>query len=320
MGDLQNYLSDFDLDQHDPNISWQIWKNKFFRIWDNHAPVKRRKVGTKRLPWQTADLIHNKRHINILHRKARTTNTTDAWSVYRKAKNQYNKQIKYTKCSYYRGKLHRNSGNLKQTWKTLNELINRKSNNNKIPEMKDENGEVIDETLIPNAFKKYYVELVGKLANKIPRSNILPDSFPSDAHHPVNGLPSFQEISENDVLKLLHGLGPNKSSGIDGISSRILKHSAAVISPSLTSIFKQSILTGIFPNNWKIARITPIFKSEAKDEMTNYRPISVKSVVAKIAEKLIYNQIYNYLHNYNQLSNSQHGFRPLHSTVTDYWT
>ena len=124
--DLQNYLSDFDLDQHDPNISWQIWKNKFFRIWNNHAPVKRRKVGTKRLPWLTTDLIHNKRHINFLHRKARTTNTTDAWSVYRKAKNQYNRQIKDTKCSYYRGKLHSISGNLKQTWKTLNELMNRK--------------------------------------------------------------------------------------------------------------------------------------------------------------------------------------------------
>jgi hypothetical protein len=50
--------------------------------------------------------------------------------------------------------------------------------------------------------------------------------------------------------------------------------------------------------------------------MTNYRPISVISVVAKIAEKLLYNQIYNYLHNYNLLLNSQHGFRPLHSTVT----
>ena len=66
--------------------------------------------------------------------------------------------------------------------------------------MKDENGEVIDETLIPNAFNKYFVELGGNLANKIPRSNILPDSFLSDVHHPVNGLPSFQEISENDVL------------------------------------------------------------------------------------------------------------------------
>ena len=182
--------------------------------------------------------------------------------------------------------------------------------------MKDENSEVIDKTLIPNAFNKYFVELGGNLVNKIPRSNILPDSFLSDVHHPVNGLPSFQEISENDVLKLLHGLGPNKASGIDGISSRVLKLSAAVISPSLTSIFNQSILTGIFPNDWKIARITPIFKSEAKDEMTNYRPISVISVVAKIAEKLIYNQIYNY----NLLQTPNTDLDHFTQLLQHYWT
>jgi hypothetical protein len=55
--------------------------------------------------------------------------------------------------------------------------MNRKSTNNKIPEMKDENGEIIDETLIPNAFNKYFVELGGNLANKILRSNILPIVF-----------------------------------------------------------------------------------------------------------------------------------------------
>jgi hypothetical protein len=90
--------------------------------------------------------------------------------------------------------------------------MNRKSNNNKIPEMKDENGEVIDGTLIPDAFNKYFVELGGKLVSKSPRLSILPDSFLSDVHHPVNGLASFQEIFENDVLKLLHGLTPSHHS------------------------------------------------------------------------------------------------------------
>jgi hypothetical protein len=70
----------------------------------------------------------------------------------------------------------------------------------------------------------------------------------------VNGLVAVN--CEKEDVHLLHGLGHNKASGIDGISSRILKLSAAVISPSLTSIFNQSILTGIFPNDWKIARIT----------------------------------------------------------------
>ena len=81
--------------------------------------------------------------------------------------------------------------------------MNRKSNISKIPEIKDANGEIIDEARIPDAFNKYFVELEEKLANKIRRSNILPDSFLSDVHHPTNRLSSYQEISENDVLKLL---------------------------------------------------------------------------------------------------------------------
>ena len=60
----------------------------------------------------------------------------------------------------------------------------------------------------------------------------------------------------------------------------------------------------------------PIYKSEAKNEMTNYRPISIISTVARIFEKLIYNQIYDYLNNHDLLTNSRHGFRPFQSTVT----
>ena len=50
--------------------------------------------------------------------------------------------------------------------------------------------------------------------------------------------------------------------------------------------------------------------------MTNYRPISIISTVARIFEKLIYNQIYDYLNNHDLLTNFQHGFRPFQSTVT----
>ena len=99
--DLKNCFSDFALDYEcNPNISWQIWKNDFFRVWDKHAPVKRRKVGAKGLPWLTTDLIYKKRHVNFLNRKAKTINTAEAWANY-KVENHYNRQIKNTKCSYY---------------------------------------------------------------------------------------------------------------------------------------------------------------------------------------------------------------------------
>ena len=103
---------------------------------------------------------------------------------------------------------------------------------------------------------------------------------------------------------------------MDGISAKVLKIAAPVIAPLLALIFNQSISTGIFPSDWKIARVTPIFKTGAKHDMENYRPISVISIVPKIMEKLIYNQLYDYLINSNILSNSQHGFRPCHSTTT----
>ena len=70
-----------------------------------------------------------------------------------------------------------------------------------------------------------------------PQSHISPQSFPNDVHYPENGLPSLKEISENDVLKPLHGLGSKRRQDSMVYSPHILKLAATVISPSLTLIF-----------------------------------------------------------------------------------
>jgi hypothetical protein len=77
-----------------------------------------------------------------------------------------------------------------------------------------------------------------------------------------------------------------------------------------------SINTGIFPDDWKIARATPIYISDDKAECGNYRPISVISNVAKIFEKLIYNQLPAFLNENEVLAENQSGFRSNHSTDT----
>ena len=91
---------------------------------------------------------------------------------------------------------------------------------------------------------------------------------------------------------------------------------ANIVAPSLTQIFDKSIHSGIFPADWKLARVSPIFKKGDKTDMNNYRPISVISAVAKIFEKAIYDQLYEYLNENSLLSNCQSGFRSLHSTLT----
>ena len=118
------------------------------------------------------------------------------------------------------------------------------------------------------------------------------------------------------VYKKLKDINERKAAGLDKIPCKLLKIAAVIVAPSLTQIFNKIISTGIFPTDWKLAKVTPIFKKGKKDEMNNYRPISVISVVAKIFEKLIFEQLYEYLNNNNLISASQSGFRTLHSTLT----
>ena len=97
---------------------------------------------------------------------------------------------------------------------------------------------------------------------------------------------------------------------------KLVRLAAPFITKSLTAIFNKSISTGIFICDWKIARVTPIYKEGVKSNMNNYRPISVISIIAKAMEKLVHSQFYSYLQQSDILTNFQHGFRPLHSTTT----
>ena len=94
------------------------------------------------------------------------------------------------------------------------------------------------------------------------------------------------------------------------------KLSASIAAPSLTYIFNLSLATGIYIDDWKCTRVTPIFKSGDRRQCANYRPISVLPAVSKVFEKEVFRQVYVYLTENCLLSKFQSGFRPKHSTVT----
>ena len=102
-----------------------------------HAPLKRRKVYNKQIPWLTNDLFLKRREKIYLKRKAVLSKSMTDWSAYRNARNRYNKLVKDTIRSYYQTKLHNTQGDLKNTWKTINELINKSKKQSMIPEIKN---------------------------------------------------------------------------------------------------------------------------------------------------------------------------------------
>ena len=89
-----------------------------------------------------------------------------------------------------------------------------------------------------------------------------------------------------------------------------------IVAPSLTAIFATSISTGMFPQEWKTSRVSPVYKSGTRNNPSNYRPISVISTVAKIFEKIVYDQLYENLNGSSLLNACQSGFRSLRSTLT----
>ena len=106
---------------------------------------------------------------------------------------------------------------------------------------------------------------------------------------------SFSAIMTYKLSSTLNKMKTSHGSGLDGIASFYLKIALPVVGWSLYDLFNKSLFTGKFPEDWKIARIAPIFKSGARDDNSNYRPISVLPFISRLFEKLIFNQFYEYL-------------------------
>jgi hypothetical protein len=105
----------------------------------------------------------------------------------------------------------------------------------------------------------------------------------------------LQTPTVDTVHRFLSTIDEKKYVGLDKIPNKLLKLAADVIAPSLIRIFATSIHTGIFPFELKASRVSPIFKRGAKTDPSDYRPISVIPVVAKIFEKIIFYQLHEYL-------------------------
>ena len=101
-------------------------------------------MSNKRVPWLTRDFIVKKQQKAYLKQKATISKSEADWSVYKSAKKSYNRLIKDTVRQYYQDKLQSNSGNLKKTWKTINELMNKFKKGSKIHELRTDNNETID--------------------------------------------------------------------------------------------------------------------------------------------------------------------------------
>ena len=75
-----------------------------------------------------------------------------------------------------------------------------------------------------------------------------------------------------------------------------------------------SFQTGIFPQQYQMAHISPIFKKVDELDSSNYRPVSLLSNISKFLEKAMYTRLYKFLDKFKCLYKKQFGFKNFHST------
>jgi hypothetical protein len=116
------------------------------------------------------------------------------------------------------------------------------------------------------------------------------------------------------INKIINSQRNKTSHGYDGISDKILKASAPFIISPLTYIFNRVLSTGVFPDRLKYSEVQPLFKKGGKNEIANYRPISLLPSLSKIIEKIIYKWLISHLNENNILTKEQFGFKKISTT------
>ena len=133
-------------------------------------------------------------------------------------------------------------------------------------------------------------------------------STPLKGNSPYLAMPDIR-INKKGAQKLLKDLNPHKATGPDEVPSRVLKIGAEELSPALVKLYQHSIDVGEVPQEWRDANVVPIFKKGDRHQPSNYRPVSLTSVLCKVLEHIVHSNIMSHY-------DSQHGLRKRHSCET----
>lgn len=159
----------------------------------------------------------------------------------------------------------------------------------------------------------YFSEIGKNLADAINNSG---DTRPMAFSTSPPNLSSFvlYDTDSIEVREVLRNLKKHSAPGPDNIPTEFLKLAETEVVPILTHLVNICFSNGVFPSLLKESLVTPVHKGGSEDDVSNYRPISVLSVISKILEKLINKRLLSYLNKFNILSNTQFGFRSGKST------
>ena len=310
---------------HKNIIEYKDFEKGFLKVLDKQAPLKKKIVRANQAPYMTKLLRKAMMKRSELETKFHKTRSIEDQKAYKKQKNYVSRLYKKERKNYYSNINLSNITDNKKFWRTIKPFFTDKSNKTK-PITIIKNNEIISkdqevaETLnsfFENAVKSLHITKNEHLTiKKETIDNPVDIAIKKYENHPsivninekINRTQfSFEEVSLNEVSQEVHQINIKKVGTFKNIPSKHLKQNSDICSPILTKLFNKCIRNDEFPNELKLADITPIFKKGDNTSEKNYRPISILPSVSKIYERLMQKQIISHIDKY--LSPYLCGFR-----------
>jgi len=305
----------------DPNLNYDILNENITTGLKKHLPcqlVRYNKHKHRKNTWITKGILLSIRFRDKLYKKMRNSQVnSEQHSMLKTNLQTYNRilkqNIRLAKKKYYEACFNKFRNDIKGTWKTIKNILNKNSSDSICSKyFLVNNNHISDTEVIAREFNEYFINIGSNLAREI----VPPTGkcFSNYLNSPNTEYFKFQLVNSESVGKVIDNLKNNASRGIDGLSNKLVKAIKPEIISCLTLIINQCFTTGIFPDKLKLAKVVPIYKKDEEYLIKNYRPISILPSLSKVIEKIMHDQVDSFFNEFNLYYNSQYGFRKFHST------
>ena len=311
--EINNYLSSVDwtlmFEESEDNIdkAWELVSNEIKQARDKNIPIIHIKQnnGTKRPKVINSSILHLIRDKRWLFKQYKKYPNKTNYHLYCVARSNVNYHLRKERRMKESAIANNMKGNPKQFYQYISSKTSKKD---PIPDMVDVKGNISTTDSEKSSLLNDYFSSVFTKENVDEIPNFAKRTKSTDDIETV-------EVTEEEMLKILQNLKADKSPGTDEIHPRLLKECAQSLAKPLKMLFDLSMKTSRIPSEWKIAEVRPIYKKKGKkSDPSNYRPVSLTSVVCKVAEKVVKKNLCDHIISKGLLSPHQFGFVPGRST------
>ena len=285
---------------------WDAWRSAWDPLIDRHMPKRQIRIRHQPQPWLHDDDVRAAMEARDAARldKERTP-CEETEREFRISRNAV-KTAQHRACSQYFLSSYRHSKST--TWKDIRRFLvssNKPQSSTHSPEARQPGW--------MDRLNRYFADVGSTVAEDLAAADTGETLGPRPPRV-ISGAFSPRPATLPELSAALQRMSSSKACGEDGITIAMLRMTFPVVGPHLLHIINNSIIHSELPPSWKAATIIPLYKSGDKDSPSNYRPISVLPVVAKLCERVVCTQLMDYLTSHHGMCPQQYGFRPGLST------